>query len=44
MGIVVISITAPIGVTLGLIAGYMKGTWVDTLIMSLWAVEDEAAT
>jgi peptide/nickel transport system permease protein len=33
MGIVVIGITAPIGVTLGLAAGYMKGTWVDTLIM-----------
>lgn len=35
MGIVVISITAPVGVTLGLTAGYSKGTWVDTLIMRL---------
>lgn len=35
MGVVVISIAAPIGISLGLIAGYMKGTWVDTLIMRL---------
>jgi len=35
MGFVVISLTAPVGVTLGLIAGYMKGTWVDTLVMRL---------
>jgi len=35
MGIVVISITAPVGVTLGLTAGYSKGTWVDTLIMRI---------
>jgi peptide/nickel transport system permease protein len=33
MGVAVIGITAPIGVTLGLTAGYMKGTFVDTLIM-----------
>jgi peptide/nickel transport system permease protein len=33
MGITVISLTAPVGVTLGLIAGYKKGTWVETLIM-----------
>jgi peptide/nickel transport system permease protein len=33
MGVVVIGITAPIGVTLGLAAGYMKGSWADTLIM-----------
>jgi peptide/nickel transport system permease protein len=35
MGIVVISITAPVGVTVGLIAGYSKGTWIDTLIMRI---------
>jgi peptide/nickel transport system permease protein len=35
MGIVVISITAPVGVTLGLIAGYMKGTWMDTVVMRI---------
>ncbi len=35
MGVVVISIAAPIGISLGLIAGYMKGTWVDTVIMRL---------
>ena len=33
MGVAVIGITAPVGVTLGLTAGYMKGTFVDTLIM-----------
>jgi peptide/nickel transport system permease protein len=33
MGFVVISLTAPVGVTLGLIAGYMKNTWVETIIM-----------
>ncbi len=35
MGVVVISIAAPIGISLGLIAGYMKGTWVDTVIMRI---------
>jgi peptide/nickel transport system permease protein len=35
MGIVVITLTAPVGVTLGLIAGYMKGKWVDTVIMRI---------
>jgi peptide/nickel transport system permease protein len=35
MGVVVITLTAPVGVTLGLIAGYMKGTWVDTVIMRI---------
>jgi peptide/nickel transport system permease protein len=35
MGVVVISIAAPIGISLGLISGYMKGTWVDTVIMRL---------
>jgi peptide/nickel transport system permease protein len=35
MGIVVLGIASPIGVGLGLIAGYMKDTWVDTLIMRI---------
>ena len=35
MGVVVISLTAPVGVTLGLVAGYMKGTWVETIIMRI---------
>jgi peptide/nickel transport system permease protein len=35
MGVVVISLTAPVGVTLGLIAGYLKGSWAETLIMRI---------
>jgi len=35
MGVVVITLAAPVGITLGLIAGYMKGSFVDTLIMRL---------
>ena len=35
MGVVVIGLTAPVGVTLGLIAGYKKNTWVETLIMRI---------
>jgi peptide/nickel transport system permease protein len=35
MGVVVISLTAPVGVTLGLVAGYMKGSWVETIIMRI---------
>lgn len=35
MGIVVIALTAPVGVTLGLIAGYKKNTWVEALIMRI---------
>ena len=35
MGVVVIVMTAPVGVTLGLIAGYKKNTWVETLIMRI---------
>jgi peptide/nickel transport system permease protein len=35
MGVVVIALAAPVGITLGLIAGYMKGSFVDTLIMRL---------
>ncbi len=33
MGVVVLAIVGPIGVTLGLIAGYYQHTWLDTLIM-----------
>ncbi len=33
MSIVVLAIAVPIGVLLGLIAGYYKNTWIDTLIM-----------
>lgn len=33
MGLVVLSIVVPVGVLLGLIAGYYNGTWVDTTIM-----------
>ena len=35
MGVVVISLTAPVGVTLGLVAGYLKGTWIETIIMRI---------
>jgi peptide/nickel transport system permease protein len=33
MGLVVLGIAVPPGVTLGLIAGYNQGTWLETLIM-----------
>jgi peptide/nickel transport system permease protein len=33
MGVVVLCLTVPVGVTLGLLAGYKKGTWIDTVIM-----------
>jgi peptide/nickel transport system permease protein len=33
MGVVVLTLTVPPGVTLGLLAGYKKGTWIDTVIM-----------
>jgi peptide/nickel transport system permease protein len=33
MGVVVLSLSAPVGITLGLLAGYRKGTWIDTVIM-----------
>ena len=33
MGIVVLGLVVPFGVFLGLIAGYSKGTWLDTVIM-----------
>lgn len=35
MGVVVIALTAPVGITLGLIAGYKKNTWVEALIMRI---------
>jgi peptide/nickel transport system permease protein len=35
MGVVVLSLVVPPGVILGLIAGYFKGTWIDTLIMRI---------
>ncbi len=35
MGVVVLALVVPPGVTLGLLAGYLKGTWADTLIMRI---------
>jgi peptide/nickel transport system permease protein len=35
MGIVVLGLVVPLGVFLGLVAGYKSGTWVDTTIMRL---------
>ncbi len=35
MGMVVLALVVPPGVTLGLIAGYYQGTWIDTLIMRI---------
>jgi peptide/nickel transport system permease protein len=35
MGVVVLSIVVPVGVLLGLIAGYYHGTWVDTAVMRI---------
>lgn len=35
MGLVVLSLAVPPGVTLGLLAGYMQGTWMDTVIMRI---------
>lgn len=35
MGAVVIAITAPVGVALGLVAGYKKNTWIETLVMRI---------
>ena len=35
MGIVVLTLTVPVGVTLGLLAGYKNGTWIDTVIMRI---------
>jgi peptide/nickel transport system permease protein len=33
MGVIVLSIVIPPGVVLGLVAGYFKNSWIDTLIM-----------
>jgi peptide/nickel transport system permease protein len=35
MGIVVLAIVVPVGVLLGLIAGYYQGTWIDTTVMRI---------
>lgn len=35
MGAVVVSLAAPVGITLGLIAGYLKGTLIETVIMRI---------
>ena len=35
MGGVVLAISVPIGTTMGLLAGYHKGTWVETVIMRI---------
>ncbi|MFQ5794286.1 MAG: ABC transporter permease [Candidatus Bipolaricaulia bacterium] len=33
MGVIVLALVVPVGVTLGLIAGYFHHTWIDTVIM-----------
>jgi peptide/nickel transport system permease protein len=33
MGVVVLTLVVPVGVLLGLLAGYYQGTWIDTIIM-----------
>ncbi|ATW28501.1 D-ala-D-ala transporter subunit [Candidatus Formimonas warabiya] len=35
MALVVLAIAVPVGVLLGLLAGYFKGTWIDTVIMRI---------
>lgn len=35
MGVVVLALVVPVGVLMGLVAGYFHGTWIDTLIMRL---------
>lgn len=35
MGVVVLAIVVPVGVTLGLLAGYFKDSWIDILIMRI---------
>ncbi|MEM1563743.1 MAG: ABC transporter permease [Candidatus Bathyarchaeia archaeon] len=35
MAAVVLSLVVPVGVVLGLIAGYYRGTWIDTVIMRI---------
>jgi len=33
MAVIVLGISVPFGVTIGLVAGYYKGSWIDTLLM-----------
>ncbi len=35
MGVVVLVLVVPVGVLLGLLAGYYQGTWIDTVIMRI---------
>jgi len=35
MGLMVVGIASPVGVILGMLAGYKRGTWVETVIMRL---------
>lgn len=35
MGVVVLALVVPVGVSLGLIAGYYRGSWLDTVIMRI---------
>jgi peptide/nickel transport system permease protein len=35
MGVLVLALVVPPGVILGLLAGYFKGTWIDTIIMRI---------
>lgn len=35
IGIVVLAISVPIGVTVGLIGGYFSGTWIETVVMRI---------
>jgi peptide/nickel transport system permease protein len=35
MGVMVLVLVVPVGVLLGLIAGYLQGTWIDTIIMRI---------
>ena len=35
MGVVVLALVVPVGVLMGLVAGYFHGTWIDTVIMRL---------
>jgi len=35
MGVVVLTLVVPVGVLMGLVAGYFHGTWIDTVIMRL---------
>jgi len=35
MAVIVLSLSVPVGVILGLMAGYFNGTWIDTIIMRI---------